>query len=257
MGIKAIQEDFKSKVCEEISLLEEGKNRYRVFAPFTFDDGDELSIILKTDGKKWYLTDEGHTYMHISYDMDVKDLEKGPRANIISNALTSFAVQDNNGELISEVTNNEFGNSLFSYIQALIKISDVLYLSRERVRSTFMEDFKEFMKSAVPERRLKFDHKITEHDEAGNYAVDCLINSMERPIYMFGIPTDSKCKDVTISILNYERWGLNFRPVAIFEAQEDIGRRVVARFSDVVDRQFSNLSSNKERIKQYLNEVIG
>ena len=34
------------------------------------------------------------------------------------------------------------GNVFYNYIQALIKITDVSYLSRERVKSTFWEDFK-------------------------------------------------------------------------------------------------------------------
>ena len=256
MNLEAIKDDFKSKVCREIDLVAEGTNRFRVFAPFTFDDGDELSILLKKNGAGWYLTDEGHTYMHLSYDMDVKDLERGQRAGIIETTLRSFSVQDRSGELVAEVSDDGFGNALFSFIQALIKISDVSYLSRERARSTFMEDLMTFVRSVVSKERLSFDYLVPEHDTKGIYPIDCRINGMERPLFLFGIPTDDKCRDVTISILQYERWGLSFRPLGVFEQQEQIGRTVLARFSDVVDRQFSNLSSNKERIKKYLEEVL-
>ena len=37
-----VTQQFKQQVCDEIRLLEEGKNRFRVFTPFRFDDGDHF-----------------------------------------------------------------------------------------------------------------------------------------------------------------------------------------------------------------------
>ena len=44
-----IERDFREKVCAEIRLLDEGVDRYRVFTPFQFDDGDHLAIVLKRE----------------------------------------------------------------------------------------------------------------------------------------------------------------------------------------------------------------
>ena len=90
MKKESIEKSFREKVCEEISLYEEGVDRYRVFTPFQFDDGDHFSVILKRKNQKWYLSDEGFTIMHLSYDVDLKQLEEGSRQNLISNALKAF-----------------------------------------------------------------------------------------------------------------------------------------------------------------------
>src|SRR3989304_293128 len=149
MSVEAIQTDFRRKVGETVRLAEEGVDRYRVFTPFLFEDGDHLAIVVKRDGNRWTLTDEGHTYMHLTYDLDEKDLQRGTRQKIITNALSVFSIEDREGELIVPIQNDLYGDALYSFIQALLRITDVSYLSRERIRSTFMEDFRAFMEETV------------------------------------------------------------------------------------------------------------
>lgn len=256
MNINAIEQDFRVKVCDKLTISREGIDRYRVFTPFMFDDGDHLSIILKRENDRWLLSDEGHTYMHLTYDLDEKDLQRGTRQKIISNALSFFHVDDREGELIIPVEDNQFGDSMYNFVQALLRISDITYLSRERVRSTFMEDFKAFMEESVPENRRTFEWHDPEHDPEGKYLVDCRINGMSKPIFVHAIPNDDKTRDATIALLLFEKWGLSFRSVAIFEDQEQINRKVLARFSDVCEKQFSSLSLNRDRIKRYIEQAL-
>lgn len=256
MELKQVEKEFKEKVCNEIRLMEEGVDRYRIFTPFQFDDGDAFAIVLKRNGGNWILSDEGHTYMHLSYEMDIDALEKGTRAKIISNTLSSFGIKDIEGSLIIELTDENVGNAFYNYIQGLVKITDVTYLSRERVKSTFWEDFKSFMEQEVAEERLVFNYHDEQHDPQGKYPIDCRINKMEKPLFIFAVGNDDKCRDTTISLLQFEKWGLPFRSLAIFEDQESISRKVLARFSDVCEKQFSSLMTNKERIEKYINENI-
>lgn len=149
MNLERIEQDFRDKVCEKLRISTEGIERFRVFTPFIFEDGDHLSIVLKMENERWILSDEGHTYMHLTYDLDEKDLQRGTRQKIITNALSVFSVQDREGELIISIKDDRYGDALYSFVQGLLRITDVTYLSRERVRSTFMEDFRAFMEETV------------------------------------------------------------------------------------------------------------
>ena len=56
MNMEMIERDFREKVCEKLTISSEGIERYRVFTPFMFEDGDHLAIVLKSENGEWFLS---------------------------------------------------------------------------------------------------------------------------------------------------------------------------------------------------------
>ena len=252
----SVEQEFQRSVSEKIWMIPEGIDRFRVFTPFRFDDGDHLAIVLKQQDGRWMLSDEAHTFMHLTYDIDEQDLLRGNRQKIISDAVSVFHVEDRDGELVMDVPDQRFGDTLYDFVQALMKITDVSFLTRERVHNTFAEDFRSLFTKLIPENRREFDWHDSRHDPDGKYAVDCRINGIPKPIFVYALSNDSQTRDATITLHQFEKWEISFNSVAIFSDQEAINRKVLARFSDVCDKQFSSLSSNQGRIDRYIQEAI-
>jgi hypothetical protein len=79
---------------------------------------------------------------------------------------------------------------------------------------------------------------------------------MARPLFVYALPNDDRTQAATIALLQFEKWGLPFRSLAVFEDQESINRKVLARFSDVCEKQYSSLGANRDRIQRYLSESL-
>ena len=128
-------QEFQEQIAAKIRLAAEGPDRFRVFTPFAFDDGDHLAVVLRKEDARWVLSDEGHTYMHLAEDSDEPDPRKKTRERIMSNALSASGIEDRDGELILTVRDARWADALYSYLQGLIRVASAWYAFREQVKS--------------------------------------------------------------------------------------------------------------------------
>lgn len=252
MAIDAVRAQVQANLGSSIRLEPESDDRIRVHTPFGFDDGDTFSIVLRDEQGRWVLADEGVTFMHLTYDIDDKDLKDGTRAKIIANTLASFAMEDRGGELVLPVAERGLGDAILEYVQALTRLSDLTYLTRERARTAFLQDLRSLIVGRVAPEARSVEWHDPDRDIKGHYPVDYRLEGRDRPTFVFALPSDDKVQVATITLHQFERWGIPHRSVGIFEDQEAINRKTLARFSDIAGKQFSTLSGNQERILEFL-----
>jgi hypothetical protein len=190
--------------------------------------------------------------MHISYgELDVLH---GTRPRLIEDILASHGVQNQSGELCIDIPKEAFGDALFSFVQALSRVCTTAQWTREKIRATFLEDFKLFIEETVPADRRVFDFSDPGIDPRRNYTVDCMVRDIRKhPWFVFAISNDARCQQATITCYHYERHNYAFSSIAIHQDQMEISRKPLAQLTDVVERQYSSLS-DRSRIRQYFRE---
>lgn len=129
-------------------------------------------------------------------------------------------------------------------------------INYDQIEKKFKTKIRALIEETVPSDRRIFNYYDKQHDPDGKYIADYRVNGIKRPLFLFGIPHDGKCRDVTITCLQFEKFNVPFRSMAIFEDRESINRKVLASFSDICDKQFSTLATNKDRIQRYLYEIL-
>ena len=112
------------------------------------------------------------------------------------------------------------------------------------------------MTDVVPEESVRFDWRDFDHDAVGNYTVDCRINGMSSPLFVYALSSNTKARDATIALHKFREWGLEFEPVGVFENKDAIAQKVLARFGDVCATQFSSFPNDRGSIERYLTERI-
>lgn len=256
MALEDIIKEFRESVCEEIDLTSSGLNRYVVQVPFSFTDGDHYVIILRQEGSRWVLSDEGHTFMHLSYELRDREFEEGNRRKIIDEVLNSYQIENRAGELVLTIPPSRYGDALFTFVEAITRITDVTFLSREVVKTTFREDFMKIVSEKGNEAGIKditFDYRHPIHDPYGKYPVDARLNgTTSRQILMFAIGNDDQCQTTTIVLHQWEKWQEQFHSIAVFRDQTEINRLYLARLSDVLGKHLPSLEIARERLRKEL-----
>lgn len=272
MSIEEIGNSFKSSVADSIQLFPDGKDRYRIFTPFHFDDGDHFVIVLRKekDGKL-SITDEGHTYMHLSYDVDLSSLNHGHYDEMIRDALERYGVREDNGSLSASFDKiSDAGNILYGFVQCLISIKEVSYLSHEETKDTiavfeppthqfkhYVTDFiRESTLEFVANERIRFNYVNRELDIKGEYPVDYRINGIERPLHIYAISTNDKCLNATIGILKFREWKIPFTPLGIFRDEGRISRKALSHFTDASKQKRLCLKKDKAEIRGFLTKNL-
>jgi hypothetical protein len=134
-----LQTKFIAKLHDSITLEQLDQNMFELITPYTFSDGDGFSIVLKKENDNWILTDEGDTLMHLDIlGISEASLLSGTKHKIFSAILEQFSMIDRDGELILKIENDDYITAYYQFTQALMKVSDIEFLSRSKKKESFI-----------------------------------------------------------------------------------------------------------------------
>lgn len=243
----AMVESMKKGICSKVFLEPKGIDRYLIHTGFTFQDGDELHIVLKKRDGKWIITDDAHTLMWLSYeDFNLSDTRKA----ILEVTLSSNNVSFEDGRIYIDCTGKDMGQCLMSMIQAILQTADLLYLARNNVRNTYTDDVKELMKEMLGDRCV-FDKHITHDGE--DYLVDVYVDA-PTPLYVFSISNNDRCKDAIITILSLSHEAdMDFTSLTFVDQTANLGKENLIKLTNRTDKLLYN--TPKDELHRFLGKV--
>lgn len=80
--------------------------------------------------------------------------------------------------------------------------------------------------------------------------------SPHRPAAVFAIHNNDRCREATITVQQFRLWQRQLFTVNVFEAQEDVNSRVLARFSNPTDKLFAYLRGQEDDVVGYIRDRL-
>jgi len=252
MSFAQLETRLSGALAAEVTLHDAGEYGKRVDLPFYFPDGDGFVVYLRDAGSgRAEITDRAHTLMHIGYHTDVDKFSRGTRAGVFERILRRHGIQDRDGELVRLSPVEDVPEALFSFVQALIEVSDMRHLDRETVRSTFSDDLRDLLLQAFGDE-IELGYIDRENDAKAKFPIPYRLNHTPRPIAIFDIATDDNAAAAFAIASQHQRWTPDIHLVAVERDQEELSRQRVAWISDLFAKQFASLMGNEDAIILYL-----
>jgi hypothetical protein len=248
--LDAIQTATESALSERVELRPVSDHEAQILVPFYFSDGDGLVIHVRVVDGRWELTDKANTLLNLSYHSDASRLRTGTRSRLLEEIKLRHGVEEHDGELRLATSRDGVGRSVFSFVQALLEITDLRHFDRDNVRSTFHDDVAALLCEAFP--AIVRNYIDPEHDKAGNYPIPYVLNGTSRPVAVFDIGSDPAAATAVVIARQHKAWHDGMVLVAVEEKQEALNRKRVAWLSDAFDKQFPSLSGSEDDLVAYL-----
>jgi hypothetical protein len=245
--LEILREQFNSHVA----LREKRPGVLQVIAPLFHEDGDMMDIFLDmpkngNDAAKIRITDHGLTLMRLSYTFDIDTPNK---ERIFRRILAENGVNDANGELYMETTQESLYTALLQFSQAVSKVGNMRYFKREVLASLFDELLAEFIQAEL--QRFKPQETVYPLLDRDDLEVDWGFSPNGVPLYLFGLKDANRARLATISCLEFQRHNLKFKSIAVHEDIDKLGRKDRNRLTNACDKQFTSLDEFKQNAISY------
>lgn len=255
--ITDIQHQLCKSLCGEVRLhpLEEGL--WAISSPFTFPDGDSISLYLQNrDQGGWRVTDLGHTWMELSYENDVEKFRKGTRGVLLDMILSDSGIIEDEGEFFIDCAGEDLGRGVFHLMQLVTRVHDLTFLNRDRAEGTFYEDLQETLGKIVPLENLQSEYIVKDIPDASKYPVDFMLSGKDRQVFVFGVTGRDKARLVTIYLNHFLRHRVDFDSLCILRNLEDVPKGDLARLMNVAEEMVVSLD-DQEAIQRKLLKKTG
>jgi hypothetical protein len=168
--------------CEKLD-----EKTWLVTTPFEYPDGDLIQLYIIKMDNLFEVTDLAET-LRFFETLDFDLLSSKRRRKLFEDILRSYKIEFFKGELKVKVKTEELLKAILDLSQAIFRVSDLYFLQRIGVTTTFKEEVEEVLKEA----NLNYEIDYSIFGKSGKeYKVDFYID-VEKPNLLEAISTYSK-----------------------------------------------------------------
>ena len=117
-----------------------------ITTPFLDRHNDRLQIYLQRHAQGLRLSDDG--YIIGDLESSGCSLESRQRRQMLQTILNGFGVQEADGELFIEASQENFPRKKHALLQAMLTVNDMFMTSKHRVTSLFIEDVQRYLEES-------------------------------------------------------------------------------------------------------------
>lgn len=164
MSLSEIARDLQAQISKSVYVETGDDGRQYIATPFVFGDGDQPVIALVPNGDGWMLSDLGHTFFRLGFQMNDVAQANPTNKRRLNSALSMAGISRRDDELTKPLQSGNYADALFDFIHALLKIDELGDFSvpdpspgRATSMSNYMHprtpDVFDYLKQCVAQRR--------------------------------------------------------------------------------------------------------
>lgn len=242
------------KTTLDVHFREKRSGIYKVLVPFLHEDGDMYDIFLEEspDSGLIRISDKGLTLMKLSYSFEI-DTEN--KKEILRNIVHQNQCSIEDDEIYLECRFDQFTFAIYQFAQVISKVMNMEILTREVVRSMFMENLNKYVCQHL--KGYLIDEHVAPLSDTSLYA-DYSIRKegVKNVIYLFGVNDNPKASRVIITCFNFQKSGLPYRSLVVHENFDALNSFNRTQITNVADKQFTSFNDFTENNASYINREL-
>ena len=233
---------------KSVALHERRPGVFQVILPVFHEDGDMLDIYLQAsilNSEMIRICDFGMTLMRLSYSYEINTKT---REQIFESILAHNDVSNDGGNLYLDSTADMLFHSILKLTGCVQKICNMRYWHREIVRSEFMKHFNEYVGTKLRQYEPR-QNTYPLSEDYKSLTVDWQLTHSNRNFYLFGVGGESKAKSTAITLLEFQKAGLSFLSLVIYENMEELSSKTRTCLTNNANKRFSTLEDFRKGAK--------
>lgn len=237
INIQDLQKSLCSSFCRDV-IVSKNQEKIVVSLPLVARDGDRLNAYIVPTNSGWKVSDMGTTMMRLSYDHDLSKLLSGSRLDLFESTVSESGLKEDEGEIFVETSGDNLVKGIFNLGQGITRIEELGLWTRSRVENAFYDDLTRIVYDSAPVGSILQDFILKDVPSAKDYPIDYRIETVGRPLFIFGVNSRDKARLTTIILHYLQQQNVSFDSMAVCSNIDDLPKpdrnRLMNAANDIV-----------------------